>query len=186
MKKKKYRSKSFFDVTLICTKHSNLKIQYVMYKKKKFECPAGSAARRPVGYTAQYNVAEYGHMVARVAGDDSRGGWTRPGPTPSDLSSRSLLQWRREREREREREPGICIFFFALYTSTRAAKRQSFRGRCDFLSFHICTYCICNQHEYTALFMSVESRPGRERGAGRVGTQKFLENLDHVTLLGQQ
>ena len=30
------------------------------------------------------------------------------GPTPSDLSSRSLLQ--RRREREREREPGILFF----------------------------------------------------------------------------
>src|SRR5258707_433849 len=35
-------------------------------------------------------------MTAGVVGPDH-------GPTPSDLSSCSLLQWRRERERERER-----------------------------------------------------------------------------------
>src|SRR5258706_16316715 len=60
-------------------------------------------------------------MTAGVVGPDH-------GPTPSDLSSRSLLQWRREREREREREPGIRIFFFAFHTSPQAAKRRSFRG----------------------------------------------------------
>jgi len=59
-------------------------------------------------------------MIARVVGPDQ-------GSTPPDLSSRSLLQ----RKREREREPGIR--FLALYTSLRAIKRQSFRGVANFL-----------------------------------------------------
>src|SRR5258706_14930512 len=62
-------------------------------------------------------------MVSQVVGNDSRGGWTQPGLTPSDLSSRSLLQWRRERERA-----WYMLFFFTLYTSAQAAKRRSFRG----------------------------------------------------------
>ena len=94
-------------------------------------------------------------MVGRVVGGGSRGGWTQPGPTPSDLSFRSLLQRRREREREREREPGILKKFPALYTPTRAAKRQVFRGSRDFLSFCIRTHRLYNYYEYIMFFLSV-------------------------------
>ena len=76
------------------------------------------------------------HMVARVVGEDSRGGWTRPRANSlRPLLSLSSPMEEREREREREREPGIRNFFFALYTSPRAAKRRSFIGVCDFFWF---------------------------------------------------
>ena len=81
-------------------------------------------------------------MVGRVVGGDSQGGWTRPranSPWPLLLLSSPM------EERERERESLVyAFFFFALYTSMRAAKWQSFRGRCNFFSFHIRTHCICN------------------------------------------
>ena len=63
-----------------------------------------------------------------------------------------------ERERERERA-WYMHFFFALYTSTQAAKWLSFRGSCNFHSFCLCTHCICNQHEYSTYFISLQSCP---------------------------
>ena len=59
-------------------------------------------------------------MTAGVVGPDQ-------GPTPSDLSSRSLLQRRREREREREREPGIRNFF-SYSTPQREQQNDKFLG----------------------------------------------------------
>src|SRR5258706_6270219 len=66
------------------------------------------------------------HMVSQVVGNDSWGGWTQPGPTPSNLSSCSLLQWR-----EREREPGICIFFHTIHLSV-SSKTMMFHGGLNF------------------------------------------------------
>jgi hypothetical protein len=53
------------------------------------------------------------------------------GPAPPHLSSRSLLQWRREREREREREPGIHFFFRTLHLSV-SGKTAEFQGGREF------------------------------------------------------
>ena len=60
---------------------------------------------------ANEHVAKTG---TRVVGPDR-------GPTPPDLSSRSLFQWRRERERA-----WYTQFFFGKYTPSRAIQRQSF------------------------------------------------------------
>src|SRR6267154_824689 len=101
-------------------------------------------------------------MTAGVVGPDE-------GPTPSSLSSLSppllfspslslSLSLSREREREREREPGIRLFFFALYTSSQAAKRRSFRGVCNFFSFRICNHCIRDCNEYNTFPFTVKSR----------------------------
>ena len=97
-------------------------------------------------------------MVGQVIVSDTWGGWTRPRAN-SLRPLLSLSSPTEEREREREREPGIHFFFPALYTSMRAAKRQSFRGSRNFFSFRICTRHIGNYCEYIMFFFSVQSRP---------------------------
>jgi len=62
------------------------------------------------------------------------------GPTPPDLSSRSLFQWRRERERERE-SPRYMQFFFWKYHPSQAVQRQSFAMGCKTRHF-LCTLCV--------------------------------------------
>jgi len=54
---------------------------------------------------ADWRLAVRGHVGRWVVGCDH------PGPTPPNLSSCSLFQWRRERERE----PGRHFFFFKKY-----------------------------------------------------------------------
>src|SRR5258706_2414000 len=81
------------------------------------------------------------HMVSQVVGNDSWGGWTQPGPSPSNLSSCSLLQ---RREREREREPGICNFF-SHYTPQREQQNNEVSGGVAFFfGFCIFNNCIYN------------------------------------------
>src|SRR5258706_4410069 len=75
-------------------------------------------------------VESYGgmppNMVGWVVGPDH-------GPTPSDLSSCSLLQWRRERERERA---WYTHFFLRVSHHTASSKTTKFqRGSPFFLFF---------------------------------------------------
>src|SRR5258706_12457034 len=77
------------------------------------------------------------HMVSRVVGNGSRGGWTQPGPTPANLSSCSLLQLRRERERERAWYTHFFFHTLHLSTSSKTTKFQG--GLCFFL---VSTYLI--------------------------------------------
>ena len=60
-------------------------------------------------------------MTAGVVGPDQ-------GPTPSDLSFRSLLQWRRERERERESKSLVYAFFFPHSTPQREQQNGKVSG----------------------------------------------------------
>src|SRR5258706_6804340 len=77
-------------------------------------------------------------MTAGVVGPDH-------GPTPSDLSSRSLLQWRRERERERERESLVYAFFSSRSTPHRKQQNDEVSEGVAFFSFfRITIHCICN------------------------------------------
>ena len=69
-------------------------------------------------------------MVARVVGDDSRG------PTPSDLSSRSLLQ----RRRERERESLVNASFFSHSTPQREQQNDKVLGAVTI--FLVSTYVV--------------------------------------------
>jgi len=65
--------------------------------------------------------------ASRVVGPDQ-------GPTPPDLSSCSLFQWRRERERE----PGICNFFFVSTTPCKQSSTEvSWRVVKSMCFFHI-------------------------------------------------
>jgi len=88
-------------------------------------------------------------MVAWVVGPDQ-------GPTPPDLSSCSLLQWRRERAWYMQKK-------FALHTSPWATEWQNFRGICDFLNFHIRTHCICNEYKYIILYINLQPLPEWEQ-----------------------
>src|SRR5258706_356234 len=82
------------------------------------------------------------HMVSQVVGNDSWGGWTQPGPTPSNLSSCSLLQWR---ERERERERAWYMHFFSHYTPQCEQQNNDISGGVAFfLGFRIFNNCIYN------------------------------------------
>ena len=78
-------------------------------------------------------------MVGQVVGGDSQGGWTQPGPTPSNLSFHSLLQQRRERERAWH-----MLFFFHTLLLNASSKMTNLQGPLQFLSFHIHPHCICN------------------------------------------
>jgi len=77
-----------------------------------------------------------GGMVVWAGGEDSWGGWTQPGPTPSDLSSCSLLQWRRERERE-----SLVYAFFFLH-STPHREQQNDEVSEGFAIFLVSAYVI--------------------------------------------
>jgi hypothetical protein len=89
----------------------------------------------PIGFGWRYTTPDHRHRVGRVVGHEP--GWLDPTRANSlgPLLSLSPPLVEREREREREREPGIRIFFFALYTSPRAAKRRGFRGVTISLTF---------------------------------------------------
>ena len=103
-----------------------------------------SGIRTPVAYRVEWTPGRVRMCILNrepfvSAEFGCRGGWTPLGPTASHLSSRSLLQWRRERERERE--PGICIFFSGGMWSPQSFQRRSFRGGCFFQIDAQCTHC---------------------------------------------
>jgi hypothetical protein len=89
---------------------------------------------RWVGASARYGVTggkararcEGARRPDRVVGPDQ-------GPTPPDLSSRSLLQ------RRREREPGIRQIFFV----SRAVQRRSFTAGYESVYFLVHSACNC-------------------------------------------
>ena len=88
----------------------------VMYFKKRrfhidYQYRPMTRNNDPYAGRVRNALAENG---SRVVGPDQ-------GPTPPNLSSRSLFQWRRERERE----PGIRNFFFV---STTPRERSSAEG----------------------------------------------------------
>ena len=77
----------------------------------------------------------------------SWGGWTRSGPAPPDLSSRSLFSSGGERERERERERAwYTHFFFGKCFPSRAFQRRSFAADREERRFFTCILLIvpCN------------------------------------------
>jgi len=86
----------------------------------------------------------YVELYGSPSGWRRQPGWLDPTWANSLRPLLSLSSPTEERERERERESLVYAFFFALYTSPRAAKRRSFRGGCVFFSFRIKYHCICN------------------------------------------